>query len=94
MTWLYLVFMYILPFTLLAIFNILIYMEIRKATKKRTRLTRLIFSSISICVILLFRSQRKEIGLAMMLFCVVAIFFICHILALVVNILEVLISTT
>ena len=48
MTWLYLVFMYILPFTLLAIFNILIYMEIRKATKKRTRLTRLIFSSISI----------------------------------------------
>ena len=94
MTWLYLVFMYILPFTLLAIFNILIYMEIRKATKKRTRLTRLIFSSISICVILLFRSQRKEISLAMMLFCVVAIFFICHILALVVNILEVLISTT
>ena len=44
MTWLYLVFMYILPFTLLAVFNILIYMEIRKATKKRTRLTRWIFS--------------------------------------------------
>jgi len=73
MTWLYFVFMYILPFTLLAVFNLLIYNEIRSATRKRTTLTR---------------GQRKEIGLAMMLFCVVAIFFICHILALVVNILE------
>ena len=45
-------------------------------------------------MILLVRSQRKEMGLAMMLFCVVAIFFICHILALVVNILEVLVATT
>jgi hypothetical protein len=40
MTWLYLVFMYILPFTLLAVFNFLIYKEIRKATTIRTRLTR------------------------------------------------------
>ena len=68
MTWLYLIFIYILPFTLLAILNILIYMEIRKATKKRTRLTRCVFSTISICVILVVRSQRKEMGLAMMLF--------------------------
>ena len=42
MTWLYFVFMYILPFTLLAVFNLLIYKEIRSATRKRTTLTRLI----------------------------------------------------
>ena len=48
----------------------------------------LIFYEV-ILLIQLIRGQRKEIGLAMMLFCVVAIFFICHILALVVNILEV-----
>ena len=40
MTWLYFVFMYILPFALLAVFNLLIYKEIRRATKKRTSLTR------------------------------------------------------
>lgn len=35
------------------------------------------------------RSQAREQGLATMLFCVVAVFFICNLLALVVNILEV-----
>ena len=39
--------------------------------------------------IMMGRGQRKEMGLAMMLFFVVAIVFICHILGLVVNILEV-----
>ena len=35
------------------------------------------------------RSQAREQGLATMLFCVVAVFFFCNLLALVVNILEV-----
>ena len=35
------------------------------------------------------RSQAREQGLAWMLFCVVAVFFFCNLLALVVNILEV-----
>jgi len=72
-TWLYLIFMYILPFTLLAVLNIVIYREIRKATAIRTSLSR---------------SQRREIGLAMMLLCVVLVFFLCNIRALIVNILE------
>jgi len=72
-TWLYLIFMYILPFTLLAVLNLLIYMEIRKATAIRNSLSR---------------SQKREIGLAMMLLCVVLVFFLCNILALIVNILE------
>ena len=38
------------------------------------------------CVV---RSQAREQGLATMLFCVVAVFFFCNLLALVVNILEV-----
>jgi hypothetical protein len=37
----------------------------------------------------LFRNQKRELGLAMMLLCVVTIFFLCNVLALVVNILEV-----
>ena len=36
------------------------------------------------------RSQAREQGLATMLFCVVAVFFVCNLLALVVNILEVI----
>jgi Ca2+/Na+ antiporter len=35
------------------------------------------------------RTQKREMGLAMMLFCVVIVFFLCNILALVVNLLEV-----
>jgi hypothetical protein len=37
----------------------------------------------------LVRTQKREMGLAMMLFCVVIVFFFCNILALVVNLLEV-----
>jgi len=48
-------------------------MEIRKATAIRNSLSR---------------SQKREIGLAMMLLCVVLVFFLCNILALIVNILE------
>ena len=75
-TWLYLVVMYIVPFLSLAVFNLLIYFEVRRANSERARLTRL---------------QQKEIGLATMLMVVVFVFFVCNVLALVVNILEVMI---
>ena len=39
--------------------------------------------------LVMIRSQAREQGLAWMLFCVVAVFFFCNLLALVVNILEV-----
>lgn len=48
-------------------------LQIRRANLERQRLSRL---------------QKKEIGLATMLFCVVVVFFFCNILALVVNVLE------
>ena len=47
----------------------------RRANTERANLTRL---------------QKKEIGLATMLMVVVVVFFLCNILALVVNILEVM----
>ena len=70
----YLVFMYVVPFTSLAVFNLLIYREVKRANKERARLTRL---------------QQKEIGLATMLMVVVLVFFLCNFLALVINVLEV-----
>lgn len=72
-TWMYLVVMYIIPFCSLAVFNLIIYHEVRRANSERARLTRL---------------QQKEIGLATMLMVVVIAFFLCNVLALVVNILE------
>lgn len=48
-------------------------MQVRRANRERQRLSRL---------------QRKEIGLATMLLCVVVVFFLCNILALVNNLLE------
>ena len=74
-TWMYLVVMYIVPFSCLAIFNLLIYREVRRANAERANLTRL---------------QKKEIGLATMLMVIIVVFFLCNILALVVNILEVM----
>lgn len=71
--WLYLVFLYFLPFTSLAVLNSCIYKQVRRANAERQRLSRL---------------QRREIGLATMLLCVVVVFFLCNILALVTNILE------
>lgn len=71
--WLYLVFLYFLPFTSLAILNACIYKQVRRANAERQRLSRL---------------QRREIGLATMLLCVVVVFFLCNILALVTNVLE------
>lgn len=48
-------------------------LQIRRANAERQRLSRL---------------QKKEIGLATMLLCVVVVFFICNILALVANVME------
>lgn len=48
-------------------------LQVRRANKERQRLSRL---------------QKKEIGLATMLLCVVVVFFLCNILALVNNVLE------
>ncbi|RZF41707.1 hypothetical protein LSTR_LSTR012737 [Laodelphax striatellus] len=71
--WLYLIFIYFLPFSSLAVLNAAIYQQVRRANRERQRLSRL---------------QRKEIGLATMLLCVVVVFFLCNILALVNNLLE------
>ncbi|XP_014284854.1 FMRFamide receptor [Halyomorpha halys] len=71
--WLYLLFIYFLPFSCLAVLNAAIYRQVRKANQERQRLSRL---------------QKKEIGLATMLLCVVFVFVLCNILALVANVLE------
>jgi len=70
---LYFVVMNFVPFTLLAILNGAIYKQVRKANRERSLLTN---------------SQKREIGLATMLLCVVAVFFIFNILAMAVNIFE------
>lgn len=49
------------------------YLQVRRANQERQRLSRL---------------QKKEIGLATMLLCVVIVFLICNMLALVMNVLE------
>lgn len=71
--WMYLVFVYFVPFISLALLNTLIYKQIRKANRERQRLSR---------------TEKREIGLATMLLCVVFVFFLCNVLALVMNILE------
>lgn len=71
--WLYLIFIYFLPFFCITFFNIMIYQQVRKANLERQRLSR---------------TEKREIGLATMLFCVVIVFLICNVLALVTNILE------
>jgi hypothetical protein len=70
----YLVVMYIVPFTSLALLNLRIYIQIRRSTAERAKLTR---------------HEQREIGMATMLVCVVIVFFFFNILALVVNLLEV-----
>ncbi|GIY77573.1 FMRFamide receptor [Caerostris extrusa] len=71
--WLYLLVMYFIPFLVLMIFNILIWKTVRRANKERQTLSR---------------KQQGEFSLAMMLLCVVVVFLICNILALVINIIE------
>ena len=71
--WLYMIFIYFLPFTSIAVFNMMIYQQVRKANRERQRLSR---------------TEKREIGLATMLIIIVIIFFICNVLALITNILE------
>ncbi|XP_013773577.1 FMRFamide receptor-like [Limulus polyphemus] len=71
--WFYLFIMYFLPFLTLALLNSTIWQTVQRSNKNRRRLTR---------------QQENEINLAMMLFCIVGIFFVCNILALIVNIME------
>jgi len=71
--WLYLIFLYLTPITILTIFNIRIYREVRLAQSLRADLSR---------------TQARELGLASMLLCVVMVFLLCNFPAMVVNILE------
>ena len=70
----YVVVMYIVPFSLLAALNTRIYLQVRKANQERAKLSS---------------HQQREIGMATMLICVVIVFFACNLLAFVVNVLEV-----
>ena len=72
-TWMYLVFMYFIPFSTLAIFNLMTWKEMRRAIARRAQLTT---------------QEQKEHNLATMLLVVVLVFFVCNLLPLVVNILE------
>ncbi|KAK3858561.1 hypothetical protein Pcinc_035259 [Petrolisthes cinctipes] len=71
--WMYLFVMYLIPFLSLIIFNYFIYKRVRQANEERQQLTRL---------------QKKEIGLAVMLLVVVSVFFLCNLLAFIINLLE------
>ena len=74
-TWSYLLFMYIIPFAILLIFNMIIYLKTHRANRERQRLSR---------------TQIKELGFVMVLLCVVAIFLLCNILPFIANVLELL----
>ncbi|XP_066586859.1 FMRFamide receptor [Prorops nasuta] len=75
--WMYFFVYYFLPFLALVIFNVAIYRRVRKANRDLQQLSR---------------HQRREIGLATMLLCVVVVFIICNILPLASNIQETFIS--
>ncbi|XP_050663675.1 FMRFamide receptor-like [Leptidea sinapis] len=72
--WMYLLVMYIVPFSALAALNACIVRQVRRAQAERARLSRV---------------QRRELGLATMLLVVVLVFFICNLLPLVTNAFEV-----
>lgn len=76
-TWMYLVFMYLIPFAALAIFNLLTWLEMRRALARRAALSS---------------QELKEHNLATMLLVVVLVFFICNLLPLVVNIMELVVQ--
>ncbi|XP_012286429.1 FMRFamide receptor [Orussus abietinus] len=71
--WMYFFVYYLFPFGCLVIFNFAIYRRVRKANRELQHLSR---------------HQRREIGLATMLLCVVIVFIICNILPLVSNVYE------
>ncbi|KAI5637388.1 7 transmembrane receptor (rhodopsin family) domain-containing protein [Phthorimaea operculella] len=72
--WMYMVVMYVVPFSSLAALNACIVRQVRRAQAERARLSRV---------------QRRELGLATMLLVVVLVFFLCNILPLVTNAFEV-----
>lgn len=72
--WCSFIIMNILPFIGLLIFNILIYRQIVISNKKRQRLSR---------------TEKREIGLATMLICVVIVFFLLNSLSVYIKICEV-----
>jgi hypothetical protein len=61
-------------FPFIHLLNIHLFIQVRRANAERAKLSRL---------------QQREIGMATMLLCVVIVFFVCNVLALVVNVLEV-----
>lgn len=63
----------IIPFSGLLVFNTLIYIQVRKANRERQMWSR---------------TERREIGLATMLLCVVIAFILCNTLALYANFAE------
>ncbi len=93
-TWMYLVFMYTLPFTGLSVLNLLMFLDVRYVkvwslpfksvtplflrTRRRSNSRNVTLSS----------SQKKEMKLAIMLMVVVLVFLICNALAFIVNIME------
>lgn len=72
-TWMYLVFMYVLPFGGLSVLNMLMYLDVRRSNARQSTLSA---------------NEKKELRLAIMLMIVVVVFLICNILPLIVNILE------
>lgn len=71
--WMYLPIMNVVPFLALAVFNVLILYAVRKARSARIQMSR---------------REEKEMNTAMMLICIVAIFFACNTMTVVINILE------
>ncbi|XP_014214332.1 FMRFamide receptor [Copidosoma floridanum] len=71
--WSYFFVYYAFPFVALVIFNVAIYKRVRRANRDLRRLSR---------------HQRREIGLATMLLCVVIVFLVCNVLPLVSNVYE------
>lgn len=70
---LHFVFLFFIPFIVIALLNLMIYRQVRVANQKRQKLTQ---------------TEKQEIGLAVMLFLIVIVFFCCNILALIANFLE------
>ena len=92
--------MYIVPFVSLAVLNLRIYCRIRQSTKERTKLTRNEQREIGMATMLLGKNPfslfsifplldtNTKVIFATHISGVVVVFFVCNVLALVVNILE------
>ena len=92
--------MYIVPFVSLAVLNLRIYCQIRQSTKERTKLTRNEQREIGMATMLLGKNPfglfsvfslldtNTKVIFATHISGVVVVFFVCNVLALVVNILE------